>query len=300
MNTGPGGSEIRLGFIRHFWCKPSATERVAFFHMDITRLTAGRQTEVFALLNRETGFTGFLRSDLQHAGLDSDQARVYGEPGQGPVESILVVYPHQAVYYALRPREIAGYLPILRQEGVSKLVGKTALMEAFAFHIPWVRRTDSWVQELASPPERLSSSEMEVRRLATRADAEQLYDLFMEVEEYGFTGHDRTLYVDTHVRIADEGTIRTYGGFVHGRLVSTAAYLNDRPSTAIVVGVATPPRWRRQGYATAVLQRLCQDALADGQVLYLFYTNPAAGSVYRKLGFGNGGPWTILTWDGGS
>lgn len=248
------------------------------------------------LLGQETGFTGFLRSDLQHTGLDSDEARVYGEMGQGTLESILVVYPHQAVYYAPRLRKIAGYLPVLRQEGVSKLVGKTDLLEAFECHIPSVRRIDSWVQELAAHPERLSSSGMEVRLVASRSDVEQLHDLFMEVEEYGFAGDDRDQYVDTQVRLADEGRIRTYGGFVDGQMVSTAAYLNDRPRTAIVVGVATPPRYRRKGHATAVLHRLCEDAVADGKVLYLFYTNPAAGSVYRKLGFGNGGLWTILTW----
>jgi predicted GNAT family acetyltransferase len=73
-----------------------------------------------------------------------------------------------------------------------------------------------------------------------------------------------------------------------------ATYLNDRPRTAIVIGVATLPKYRNQGYATKVLYKLCSDAINAGKVLYLFYSNPVAGSVYRKIGFREGGAWKIL------
>ncbi|QQE77858.1 GNAT family N-acetyltransferase [Alicyclobacillus sp. SO9] len=78
-------------------------------------------------------------------------------------------------------------------------------------------------------------------------------------------------------------------------MVSTAAYVNDRPQIAIVIGVATPPQYRRNGYASKVLYKLCLDAIQSGKVLYLFYTNPQAGSVYQHLGFRNGGEWKVLS-----
>jgi predicted GNAT family acetyltransferase len=79
-----------------------------------------------------------------------------------------------------------------------------------------------------------------------------------------------------------------------GEMVSTAAYVNGRPRTAIVIGVATPPQYRRNGYASRVLYKLCLDAIESGKVLYLFYTNPHAGYVYQQVGFRNGGEWKVL------
>jgi predicted GNAT family acetyltransferase len=66
--------------------------------------------------------------------------------------------------------------------------------------------------------------------------------------------------------------------------------MKNRP-TANGIGISlvyTPPRWRRQGYATACVGELSQVLLDTGWefcVLFADLANPAANRVYQKIGY---------------
>ncbi len=62
----------------------------------------------------------------------------------------------------------------------------------------------------------------------------------------------------------------------------------------MIGGVFTPAPWRRRGYASAALTHLCARLLAQGKQPCLFYDNPAAGVIYRRLGFEDIGPWHLV------
>ena len=50
--------------------------------------------------------------------------------------------------------------------------------------------------------------------------------------------------------------------------------------------VYTPPQYRNQGYATACVNKLVDDAFARGnKKVFLYAENPAAIAVYKKIGF---------------
>ena len=46
--------------------------------------------------------------------------------------------------------------------------------------------------------------------------------------------------------------------------------------------------------AGACVQKICEELLSEGKGLCLFYDNPKAGSVYRKLGFKEIGQWSSV------
>lgn len=81
---------------------------------------------------------------------------------------------------------------------------------------------------------------------------------------------------------------------VEGRIVSSARTSTETARTAMIGGVFTPEPWRGRGYATAALTHLCTELLAKGVQPCLFYDNPAAGSIYRRLGFEDIGPWNMV------
>jgi predicted GNAT family acetyltransferase len=143
-------------------------------------------------------------------------------------------------------------------------------------------------------PTDFRDDDLTIKRMSTRDEAARLHHLFMQVEEYGFTGLDKEKFVDQQVKLMENYSIRTFFAEFHGEIVSTATYLNARPRTAIVIGVATLQKYRNKGYATKVLYKLCSDAINAGKVLYLFYTNLVAGSIYREVGFHEVGTWKIL------
>ncbi len=61
----------------------------------------------------------------------------------------------------------------------------------------------------------------------------------------------------------------------------------------MVVEVCTHPHYRGKGYASLILQIMIQDFIKEGRTLCLFYNNPAAGRIYKQLGFKDIGMWTM-------
>lgn len=41
------------------------------------------------------------------------------------------------------------------------------------------------------------------------------------------------------------------------------------------------------------MTKLCHELLAEGKMLCLFYDNPEAGSIYKRLGFEDIGKWMM-------
>ena len=134
-------------------------------------------------------------------------------------------------------------------------------------------------------------------RPLTHGDYEELFSLLGSIEQYaGLYDDARSIALAKQQRAADEahGCV-TYGAFYEGRLVSTAATSAASSRSAMVVSVGTERGCRGNGLASAVVARLCEDALADGkEFLTLFYDNPEAGAIYRRIGFRNCGRYAML------
>ncbi len=62
----------------------------------------------------------------------------------------------------------------------------------------------------------------------------------------------------------------------------------------MIVEVATAKEFRRRGYASAILSRMCEDLLLERKILCLFYENPDAGRIYHRRGFRQIGTWKML------
>jgi predicted GNAT family acetyltransferase len=260
----------------------------------VVELGINDKEKIEHLLHIEPSFNGFVISDLEHVKYGLDFVRLYGEMEGHNLQSVLMIFNDKIVYYSPDDRRIDCYVQYVRESNVPKLVGKKTLVEKFLPYLEIKGQSDCYVLEMNTAPYDFRDDDLDIKRMSTREEAAKLHDLFMQVREYGFTGLDRETYIDEQIKIVQNDSIRTYFTEVNGEMVSTAAYVNDRTRTAIVVGVATPPQYRKRGYASKVIYRLCLDAISAGKVLYLFYTNPQAGSVYRNLGFHEGGEWKVL------
>jgi predicted GNAT family acetyltransferase len=79
-----------------------------------------------------------------------------------------------------------------------------------------------------------------------------------------------------------------------GQIVSAALTNTETRELAMIGGVYTPPDSRYQGYASACMFAICQDLVADGKEACLFYDDPVAEGIYRRLGFKKMGYWRLL------
>ena len=78
------------------------------------------------------------------------------------------------------------------------------------------------------------------------------------------------------------------------KIVSTASTKAESMDVALISAVATLPAFRRKGYSTAILTKLCSDLFKEGKSACLSYDNPEAERVYKKLGFKKIGLWQKL------
>ena len=78
-----------------------------------------------------------------------------------------------------------------------------------------------------------------------------------------------------------------------GRIVSVTMTTVEMTVAAMIGGVFTPEPWRNRGYASAAMTRLCTELISESKQPCLFYDNPAAGAIYRRLGFEDIGPWNM-------
>lgn len=77
--------------------------------------------------------------------------------------------------------------------------------------------------------------------------------------------------------------------------IASCALLNvEGRDAGLIGGVYTLPDARGKGYAAACTAALSLDLQRDGKLPCLFYENPVAGRVYRRLGFEEVGQWAVL------
>ena len=90
------------------------------------------------------------------------------------------------------------------------------------------------------------------------------------------------------------GSGRYYGIKKDGKLVALAGSTAECEGLAMVVGVGTDENNRSRGYATKVVGRLSDDLLKEGKLPCLFYENPAAARIYKKIGYRDIGNWMMI------
>lgn len=79
-----------------------------------------------------------------------------------------------------------------------------------------------------------------------------------------------------------------------GEILTCALTNAETADHAMIGGVYTRPAARNQGLSRAVCSALCAELLAEKRRPFLYWDNPAAGAVYRRLGFRPIGTWRSL------
>jgi len=115
-------------------------------------------------------------------------------------------------------------------------------------------------------------------RLAVLEDQERIHRLYEGGEFSQFTG-------ETFRRRLVDAKCRIFVMEVDGEIVSAAGSSAETTVSAMIGTVYTPEAHRGKGYASRAMSALCASLLEDGKEPCLFYDNPSAGVIYRRLGF---------------
>jgi len=269
----------------------------AFFRAhDLRRLEEADRGWLMDYVAAEPDVNLFLIGDVEGYGFDRPFQDVYACERNGRVDSVLLRYNESYIAYS----RYADFdpQPLLRTIGKypsRMLSGKKEVLERLRPFLPELRFRDTHlsrletVRDAGGPP----VSDEVVRAVAS--DAEELVDLYCGIDEFE-TKHRRDSELVAMRRTIADQKGRYYYIRREGRIVSAAATVAENSASAMVVAVATDPGFRGQGLATRVVSELCRDVLAGGRsFLCLFYSNPVAGGIYRRLGFKETGLWTMAS-----
>jgi len=81
---------------------------------------------------------------------------------------------------------------------------------------------------------------------------------------------------------------------INNEIVSGASSSAESNELSMLIGVFTIEEYRRKGYAQKCVYSLCKRLIAEKKCVCLFYDNPNAAKMYKKIGFEDIGFYSIL------
>lgn len=253
-------------------------------HEDVLRLFGDRETEY-----------RFLIEDISEFAYDDGpgRGRVYGEYVDGELRSILLNNFSNLTYYSPEDRDVSVYEDFLEQCQFHKISGPWELVDKLLPYVEVECDASSYLAVVRQLALSRQQPELDIQTVSSELHLGMLYDLLNSTEEYRL-GISRDEYVASQLETLRASDRRTLFLCLNGKMVASCATIRETSSSAIIIGVVTHPDYRRRGYGTELLVELCSALLSEGRYPYLFYDNPAARSVYLRLGATEVCEWRVV------
>ncbi|CRK82235.1 GNAT family N-acetyltransferase [Neobacillus massiliamazoniensis] len=259
----------------------------------IRKLTDQDHDQVLAFLSEEPSINLFIIGDLEAFGYSSEFQEIWAEfDEQNTIKTVLLRYHQSFIPYAKGEFDTSGFVSIMKKynqpiflSGKSDIVAK---FEAFDDLILGKKQVTFFAECLTDEFLSVNDNDVKIKK-ASLEDIDQIIELRRSIEEF----HMRSDARDILVQAMESNTARTYYTDEDGVITSCVSTAAENSLSAMIVGVCTRKEYRRKGLATAIMQKLFQDVLEEGKTLCLFYDNPEAGRIYKRLGFKDIGMWTM-------
>lgn len=262
----------------------------------IRRLTETDHGKCFDFLSDQPAENLFIIGDIEAYGYEKDFQKLWGEFNEdGELKAVLLKYEENFIPYAKGDFDAEGFANIMLSDSkfsmMSGLREVTARIEPFVLHRLKRKRQTYYAKCTALSHELAASVNTSKVLQATPEDADRLVQLLTSVPEFS----DSIITVERKKRVLEEGVSRSYFVEEDGEMVSTASTTAENTVSAMVVGVATLDNFKKKGYATQCMVKLCNQLLKEGKELCLFYDNPSAGVIYKRIGFEDIGFWMMYS-----
>lgn len=260
------------------------------------KLTNNERAQVLEYIQKDPEMNLFIFGDIENFGLDSDTVEIFVYEKQGKWDFLLLRYLDCYILYSQNNHyDVKTAAEFLFVRNAHIISGKSELVEKLLPYFPKMHGQNTYmarlnsVQFVSEPP-----PEFELRRL-TPDNAADIVALYSQIEEFSsnYVGREEKEIEAIKLNLSKSG--RGWGAFRNGKLTAAASSSADNSISAMIVGVATLPEARKMGLASGLVSKLCAELLGEGkQFLCLFYDNPAAGSIYRKIGFHEVGGYMMI------
>jgi predicted GNAT family acetyltransferase len=256
--------------------------------------------KIMAYLRTEPEYNLFLIGDIENHGMSADFQDVMAYEHGGRLDSVLLRYHTSYIPYSQYDDfESQPLLTALDTPNLRFLSGKKAVMDRLRPHFPDFSWKNSYLMrletaDLDSSGENHPELPDAVMKIASADDIPRLVDFLMGIAEFSGDGAREERISRLTKAIAPGGGSRYYLYWQAGRVIASAGTAAENSISAMVIAVATAPDRRGLGLASRLVTALSRDLLSGRlQYLCLFYNNPDAGRIYRRLGFKDAGEWIM-------
>jgi len=225
--------------------------------------------------------------NLENMGLDHPDLDYWGSFREGQLVGALMRYRVFWNVYDARRADLRAFAWLMDRRGdVRALHGRDKLIARLARLLrDYEVREERRLRFCHLSELKLALTSSHSVRRATLADRPALVAFYSDAEE--MSRDEQAVH-----RCLEQ--CRIFVATAEGRIVSAALTNTETQNLAMIGGVYTPLDFRYQGYASACMFAICQDLVADGKEACLFYDDPVAEGIYRRLGFKKIGYWRML------
>lgn len=231
----------------------------------------------------------FIIGDLENFGFDKDFQDVWAEYNdEGEYVAVLLRYRTHFVFYSDNlDYDIDGFSTIIKSYKESTdISGEASVIKPLLDRLKWTKTREQYFAKLNKDKFIFDDKEDTVIK-AEIEDAKGIYALRQHIDEF----EDFKTSLESIRKSLFEGGSRTYIIKDRKKIVSSASTSAENSILAMVVGVMTHPNYRKKGFASRCVLQICHELISEDKGLCLFYDNPKAGSIYKKIGFEDIGKW---------
>lgn len=255
------------------------------------KLNSGDKDSLFRFLDKDRAFNLFIYGDVENYGFETDFQDLWAEFEEGEYIAVLLKYKNFCILYSDGNFNVKWFADKIRSyKGVEGVSGKREVIEALSILMNYKKIRHQYLSELIDfkdIPDGFLKAEVET---AVPENAKELYELESSIKEFD----DFSNSVEKTEEALKSGRSKTYFIREAGKIISCASTTAETISSVMVIGVCTHPGHRGKGYASFCTAKLSYDMLKAGKMPCLFYDNPAAGKIYRRIGYKEIGKWDLM------
>ncbi len=268
----------------------------------IRKLTESDRQNVIKYLKQEPEINLFILGDIENYGFQTDSQDIWADISENDeYQAVLLRYYNSYILYTHNSNNY-DYSNFANQI-------KTAIASKIADTISAKKEIMDKLYPLLETKEDFSRKSCYFSKCNRIDPAFPVSNL--DKVKYATTDHIEEIAEFMNEKIVEFGTLRNLdsmrkaietgsGSIVYmkdtktNKPIATASTAAENTYSAMIVGVATDPDYRNKGYASACVYKLTKKLIDEGRTACLFYDNPKAGNIYKKLGFVDIDKWDMV------
>ncbi|WP_332650078.1 GNAT family N-acetyltransferase [Lysinibacillus sp. 54212] len=263
----------------------------------IRKLNSKDHEAVMALISSKPAENLFIIGDIEAYGYDSDIQDIWGQFQNDQLVAVLLRYDQNYIPYCESTYDVQGFADIINQNpNRVEISGLKHLIEPLhpLIHRSVRRYSETYYAKCTKLSYEIDEERFQHTHYLLPSSYQENIEMLKSIPEFA----QGTFSVQGRERAEQYKTGRTYTvRDQHGVMVASASTTAENSQSAMIVGVGTKPGYEKRGYATLCMEKLCSELLGEGKSLCLFYDNPAAGSIYKRLGFVDISMWTMVRYE---